>query len=90
MFQLLAHCVQNVRMAVAEDHRTPGTNVIHITLVVFVSDVGAFGVFEEQRRAAHALERADRGVHTTGDVFLGIGKQGFGTRHDRALKSGFK
>jgi thiamine-phosphate pyrophosphorylase len=82
---LVAHGVEHVRVAVAEDHRAPGANVIHITLVVFVSDVGAFSVFEEQRRAANALERANRGIHATGNVFLGIGKQGFGTRHDRAL-----
>jgi hypothetical protein len=70
---------------VAEDHRAPGADVIHVALVIFVGDVGAFGMLEEQRRAAHAFERSHGGVHTAGDVFLGIGKQGFGTRHDRAL-----
>jgi hypothetical protein len=90
VFKLLAHRVQDVRVAVAEDHRAPRTDVIDITLVVFVGDVGAFSVLEEQRRAANALERANRRVHTTGNVFLGIGKQRFGTRHDRALKSDFQ
>jgi len=83
--QLLAHGVEYVRVAVAEDHRAPGTDVVHIALVVFVGDVGAFGMLEEQRRAADALECTHGGVHTAGDVFLGIGKQGFGTGHDRAL-----
>ncbi|MNZ81428.1 hypothetical protein D3C78_1000940 [compost metagenome] len=86
VLQLLAHRVQHIRMAVAEDHRAPGADVIHIALVVFVGDVGAFGVLEEQRRAADALERANRRVHATGNVFLGIGKQRFGTRHDRVLR----
>ncbi|MNG04104.1 hypothetical protein D3C84_872150 [compost metagenome] len=90
VLKLFAHGVQYVRVAVAENHRTPGTDVIHITLVVFVGDVGAFGVLEEQWRAADALERANRRVHATGNVFLGIGKQRFGTRHDRALKSDLK
>jgi hypothetical protein len=69
---LLAHRVQHVRVAVAEDHRAPGADVVDIALVVFVGDVGAFGVLEEQRRAANALERAHRRVHAAGDVFLGL------------------
>ena len=72
-------------MAVAEDHWTPGTNVVDVALVIFVGDVGAFGMLEEQWRAADALERTHGGVHTAGDVFLGIGKQAFGTGHGRAL-----
>ena len=82
MFQLLAHGIQHVRMAVAKDHRAPRTDVIDITLVVFIGDVGAFGVFEEQRCAADAFERTDWRVDAAGDVFLGVGKQGFGTGHD--------
>jgi hypothetical protein len=39
---------------VAEDHRTPRTDVIDITLVVFVGNVSTFSVLEEQRRAANA------------------------------------
>ncbi|MNN68531.1 hypothetical protein D3C81_1842510 [compost metagenome] len=39
-------------------------------------------MLEEQRSAAHALEGAHRRVHTTRDMFLGIGKEDFGTRHD--------
>jgi hypothetical protein len=57
---------------VAEDHRAPGTDVVDIALVILVDDVGAFGVLEEQRRAADALERADRRVDAAGDVFLGL------------------
>jgi hypothetical protein len=57
---------------VAEDHRAPGADVVDVALVVLVDDVGAFGVLEEQRRAADALERADRRVDAAGDVLLGL------------------
>ncbi|MCY1506379.1 hypothetical protein D9M68_406280 [compost metagenome] len=85
MVQLLAYGVQHVRMAVAEDHRTPGAHVVHVALVVLVRHIGAFRVFEEQRGAADALEGADRRVDAPGDVFLGVGEQGFGTGHGRSL-----
>jgi hypothetical protein len=39
-------------------------------------------MFEEQRGATDAFEGANRRVDATGDVFLGVGKQGFRTGHD--------
>ncbi|MCY1450169.1 hypothetical protein D9M71_669540 [compost metagenome] len=81
MVELPAHRVEHVRVAVAEDHRAPGADVVDVALVVFIHHVGAFRVLEEQRRAADALERADRGVDAAGDVLLGVGEQGFGTGH---------
>ncbi|MCY1531256.1 hypothetical protein D9M68_664760 [compost metagenome] len=85
VFELLAHRIQHVRVAVAEDHRAPGTHVVDIALVILVRHVGAGRMLEEQRRAADALEGADRRVDPAGDVFLGIGEQGFGTGHGRSL-----
>ncbi|MNZ50456.1 hypothetical protein D3C78_682440 [compost metagenome] len=81
VLQLAAHRVEHVRVAVAEDHRAPGADVVDVALVILVNDVGAFGMLEEQRRAANALESADRRVDATGDVLLGLGEQGFGTGH---------
>ncbi len=69
MFQLAAHGIEHVGVAMAKNHRAPGADVIHITLVVFVSHVGARSVLEEQRRATHALEGANRRIDATGDVF---------------------
>ncbi|MNN70640.1 hypothetical protein D3C81_1865090 [compost metagenome] len=86
MFQLLAHRIEDVRMAVAEDHRTPGTDVIDVALVVFIHHVGTGCMLEEQRGAADALEGADRGVDAAGDVLLGVGEQRFGTGHAEPRK----
>ncbi|MNE50676.1 hypothetical protein D3C80_1452640 [compost metagenome] len=81
VLQLLAHRVEHLRMAVAEDHRTPGADVVDVALVVLVGDVGAFGVLEEQRGAADAAEGAHRRVDAAGDVFLGVVEQDLGTGH---------
>ena len=89
VLQLLAYRLQHVRVAVAEDHRAPGTDIVDVALVVFVNDVGAFGMLEEQRRAAHAFESAHWRVDATGDVLLGFGEQVFRTGHEKTLsKSG--
>jgi len=58
--ELAAHRVEHVRVAVAEDHRAPGADVVDIALVILVDDVGALGVLEEQRCAADAAEGAHR------------------------------
>ena len=79
--ELPAHRVEHVRMAVAEDHRAPGADIVHVALVVLVQYIGAFGVLEEQRGAADALEGAHRGVDPAGNVFLGVVEQRFGTGH---------
>ncbi|MOA39700.1 hypothetical protein D3C78_1615030 [compost metagenome] len=68
-------------MAVAEDHRAPGADVVHIALIVLVDHVGAGGVLEEQRRAADAAEGAHRRVDAAGDVLLGVAEQDFGAGH---------
>ncbi|MNC39728.1 hypothetical protein D3C75_884000 [compost metagenome] len=81
MLQLPAYRVQYLRVAVAEDHRAPGADVVDVALVILVNDVGAFGMLEEQRRAANALESADWRVDAARDVLLGLGEQGFGTGH---------
>ena len=68
-----------IRMA--KNHRAPGADVIDITLAVLIVQVGTLSVVEKKRRAAHTAKRANRGVNTTGDVFLSLFEQGFGVRH---------
>ncbi|MCY1414294.1 hypothetical protein D9M71_297410 [compost metagenome] len=60
VLQLLAHGLQYVRVAVAENHRAPRADVVNVALVVFVGDIGTGRMLEEQRSAAHALEGANR------------------------------
>ncbi len=88
MLELATHGIQYLRVAVAEDHRAPGADVVDVALVVLVDDIGAFGVLEEQRGAADAAEGANRRVDAAGDVGLGAGKEGFGTGHAGLAKQG--
>ena len=88
MLQLIAHRVEYFRVAVAEDHRAPGTDIVDVALVIFIGDVGAFGVLEEQRRAADTFERANRRVNAARDVLLRVGEEGFRTGHGGASQAG--
>src|SRR5690606_34709459 len=89
VIQLATDGIKYVGVAVAENHRPPGANVINVALVVFINDVGAFGVLDEQGRAANAAKCTNRGVNTTGNMFLGTGKKGFGAGHGQ-LSQGIK
>jgi len=53
------------------DHGTPGTDIIHVTVVIFIDDIGSIALLEENGIAAYAAERPDRGVNPTGDMLLG-------------------
>jgi len=54
----LLHRFDHGRMAVAQDHRAPGADVVDVALAVGVPEVGALGARDEARRAAHGLEGA--------------------------------
>src|SRR5690606_6420219 len=88
--QLATHRIEYLGMAVAKNHRTPGADVIHIAPIIFVDDVGACGVLDEQGRAADTTEGAHRGIHPTGNVFLGTGEKGFRAGHGKFSQQGFK
>jgi hypothetical protein len=47
-------------VVVAHDHRAPGQHVVDVALAVHVVEVGAVGAVDEDGRAAHGLEGADR------------------------------
>ncbi len=72
-------------VTVAKNHGAPGTDVIDVALVVFVVQVGALGVLEENGRTTDTAKRPDRRIHATGDVFLSLFEQGFGVRHGSGL-----
>ena len=58
-------------MGMAHDHRAPRTDVVDITALVRVNEVGALPAPEEQRGAADALECPDRGIDPARDHALG-------------------
>ena len=64
------------RMGVAEDHRSPGADVIEVAIAVDIDQVGPFGVVDEDRLAADAAERPGGAVHSPGDELFGAGEGG--------------
>lgn len=80
--ELATDRVEHLRVAVAEDHRAPGADVVDVALVVFIDHVRAFGMLEEQRGAADAAEGAYRRIDAAGDVLLGVGEEDLGAGHD--------
>ena len=56
----LLHRLEHGRVAVAQDHRAPGADVIDVALSFGVPHVGALRAFDETRRAAHGAEGAHR------------------------------
>ena len=49
-------------VSVADDHGTPGTDVVDVLVAVDVADGAALGPGDERRRAADVVIRADRAV----------------------------
>ena len=64
-------------MAVAQEQRPPGADVVDVLVAVGVPDVRALAAHDEGRRAAHAAERPHRRIHAAGDGLLRAGKQRF-------------
>ncbi|MNS62408.1 hypothetical protein D3C72_954670 [compost metagenome] len=61
------HRLDHGGMAVAQDHRAPGADVVDVTLVVGVPEIGALCALDETGRAADGLEGAHGRVHAAGD-----------------------
>ena len=65
------HRVEHGRVAVAQDHRAPGADVVDVLLAVGVPHVGPLGAGDEARRAAYGAKGAHGRVHAAGDQRLG-------------------
>ncbi len=61
------HRFHHCGVGVADDHRTPRADVVHIASALGIPDVGARGALQEGRRAAHRAERAHRRIDAGGD-----------------------
>ena len=72
----LLHRFKHGGVAVAQDHRAPGADVVDETLVVGIPEVGALRALDEAGCAAHGLEGTHGRVHAAGDQRLGAFKQG--------------
>src|ERR1051326_8323644 len=55
--------LENLRMPVAEQQRSPATDVIDVLVAVGIEDVRALAARDESRLAAYAAECAHRRIH---------------------------
>ena len=69
------HGFNHGRMVVAEDHRTPGADVIDVAATFGIPHVGAFGATDKARCTANALESAYGRIHAAGDALLSTFKK---------------
>src|SRR5690606_37578212 len=56
--------LDDFRVRLADDHRTPGPEVVDVAAALDVPHVGALGAGDESRRAADRAKSAHGGVHT--------------------------
>ena len=76
MLQLITDRVEYLRMAVAEDHWAPGTDVIDVLIAVDIPHMAAFGFGNKGRSSTHRFESTGWTVYPTGHDVLGGFKAG--------------
>ena len=76
----LRDCSNHIRMRVAENQGTPGSDEVQIRLTIDVVDVRASSALDHRRGAAHRPEGANGGVHAARHDGFGLGKKRLGTR----------
>ncbi len=69
------HRLDDLRMSVPGDHRSPGTDVVDIARAFGVDHVGAFGAVDKARHAADLAKCAHRRVDPAGNGELGAIEQ---------------
>ena len=67
--------IDDSRMTVAKDRRSPGPDVVDVAPAVDIPDVRPLAALEEQRRPVDGPERSDRAVHPTRKEVLRTGHQ---------------
>ena len=67
----IAYRRDDQRMRVAENQRSPASDVIDVFVFVGIPDVRAFAAYDKRWVATHRTERAHRRVHSAGDHALG-------------------
>jgi hypothetical protein len=63
---------------VAQNHRSPGSEVVDVAVAIGIGEVGALGTGDKRRCAAYRSEGPDRRVDSTGKVALGALLEGLG------------
>jgi hypothetical protein len=80
----LLQCRDDAGMAVPEDHRSPGADVVDIAVAVEVVQVSPFAASEEDRLAPDSAKGAGGAVDAARNELLSAGERGLaaGTGHD--------
>ena len=65
------HRLHHGRVAMPQDHRAPGSDVVDVALPVGVPEIGAFCTLNKTRCSTHCAERADRRIHAARDQCFG-------------------
>jgi len=73
---------------VAEDHGTPGAEVVDIAIAVRVDDPSAMGPLDKRRRAADCTKSSHRRVDAARKKSLGSLLQGLGSGADAGWELG--
>ena len=50
----------------AEDHRSPGLDIVEVAVTIYVIDIGSLRVIDKDRVATYATKGADGAVHAAG------------------------
>ena len=74
----LADRLDDLRMAVSEDHGPPGHHIIYVFLTVRINDPGTPRLADKQGARIHGPECPDGAVHPSGDDPLRFFKKCFG------------
>ncbi len=65
-FESLGDGLYDFGVAVAEEKRSPGTDVVNVLIAIGIIDAGTLASDDEARGSAYAAPGADRGVHASG------------------------
>ena len=72
----------------AEDHRTPGADIIDIALAIGIEQIGTGRAVDEHRFTANAAKCTHRRVDATRDVALGEFETVVRSGHGRVSSAG--
>ncbi len=67
------------RKGVAQDHRSPGAEVVDVAIAVRIGQVRALRAVDKRRSPTHRAKRPNRRVDAAGEKALGALLQGLGT-----------
>src|SRR5882724_9008359 len=75
VFGGLLHRLDDFRMRVAQDRRTPRPDVVHVIISINVPNACSFGFIDKKRLPSHSSKRADRRIDSARNIFQRLAKK---------------